>query len=37
VGRAISLCEHRVGLRVSCYLLPQWRNSPAGGAAEPKK
>jgi hypothetical protein len=35
--RTIGFFEHRVGLRVSCYLLPQWGDSFAGSAAEPKK
>src|ERR1700682_3218730 len=37
VGRTIGLFQLCVGLRVPCYLFPQWRNSLAGSAAEPKK
>src|SRR5712671_1746751 len=35
--RTIGFFEHPVGLRVSSYLLPQWGDSFAGSAAEPKK
>src|SRR5882762_11916252 len=35
--RTIGFFEHRVGLRVSCYLLPQLGDSLAGSTAEPKK